>query len=68
MNTSPSTDYELLFRSLFNSGRGYVFPCDREGQVALAELSERARDNYYHSRTAVGFELAVPVVQPRAPH
>lgn len=64
MNDAPLALYELRFRSLFDSGRGYCFPCDAQGHVDLDALSDRARDNYLYSRAAVGRDLAVPAVQP----
>jgi hypothetical protein len=56
--------FQLCFRSLFDSGRGYAFPCDAGGRVDLDELSERARNNYFYARAMVGRELAVPAVEP----
>jgi hypothetical protein len=55
--------YELRFRSLFNAGRGYSFPCDASGHVDIDALSERARSNYFFARSLVGCELATPEVQ-----
>lgn len=55
--------FRLCFRSLFNGGRGYAFPCDGDGRVNLDELSERARNNYFYARAMVGRELAVPAVE-----
>jgi hypothetical protein len=55
--------YELRFRSLFNAGRGYSFPCDASGHVDIDALSDRARDNYFFARTLIGWELAMPEVQ-----
>jgi len=68
MNTSTThgrrhADYELRFRSLFNAGRGYSFPCDARGHVDIDSLSERARSNYLFARTLIGRELAMPEVQ-----
>lgn len=64
MNECVSNQYQLCFRSLFNSGRGYAFPCDPEGQVDLDAMSERARNNYFYARAMVGRELSVPAVEP----
>lgn len=64
MNESVASQYQLCFRSLFNSGRGYAFPCDPEGQVDLDAMSERARNNYFYARAMVGRELSVPAVEP----
>lgn len=64
MNESVSSQFQLCFRSLFNSGRGYAFPCDPRGQVDLDAMSERARNNYFYARAMVGRELAVPAVEP----
>jgi hypothetical protein len=55
--------FRLCFRSLFDSGRGFAFPCDGAGRVALDALSERARNNYLYARAMVGKELAVPQVE-----
>ncbi len=70
MNASPTTvseqvQYELRFRSLFDEGRGYAFPCDAGGRVDMDSLSDRARNNYFYARTVVGRELATPAVQLR---
>lgn len=63
MVEAATTPYQLCFRSLFNSGRGYSFPCDPRGEVILDALSERARNNYFYARAMVGRELAVPLVE-----
>ena len=64
MIDSTLTQFELRFQSLFNSGRGYAFPCDPAGQVDLDQLSDRARNNYLYARAVVGRELTVPAVRP----
>jgi hypothetical protein len=71
MNTHPmplpqAEHYELRYRSLFNEGRGYSFPCDAAGQVNLDALSEQARQNYLYARAVVGREFALPAVRPHA--
>lgn len=63
MTNSPSA-FRLCFRSLFETGRSYAFPCDGAGRVDLDELSERARTNYLYARAMVGRELAHPAVEP----
>lgn len=72
MNASDVTtaSHELLFRSLFDEGRGLVFPCDAAGQVPLDALSERSRCNYFYARSVVGRDFACPVIrpQPLRPH
>lgn len=65
--SGAATGFLLRFRSLFNEGRGYDFPCDAAGHVDVDALSERARRNYFHARTAVGRELGVPAVRPARP-
>ena len=55
--------FRLFFQSLFNGGRGFAFPCDREGRVDLDHLSERMRNNYLFARGMVGRELACPAVE-----
>ena len=67
MIDSTLTDFELRFQSLFDSGRGYAFPCDPTGHVDLNELSERARHNYFYARAVVGRELTVPAVRRSGP-
>ena len=54
--------YELRFRSLFDEGRGYAFPCDVRGCVDMDAMSERARLNYLFARAMVGAELVRPKV------
>lgn len=58
-----SSPFQLCFRSLFDRGRGYAFPCDGTGRVDLDHLSERARNNYFYARAMVGRELALPAVE-----
>jgi hypothetical protein len=55
--------YELRFRSLFNPGRGYCFPCDAAGHVDIDTLSAGERNSYFYARTTVGREFASPAVQ-----
>jgi hypothetical protein len=62
MTPHPGIHYELHFRSLFNEGRGYVFPCDAAGHVDMDTLSDRARNNYLYARAVIGYELSVPAV------
>jgi hypothetical protein len=63
MNDSSLSRFELRFQSLFDSGRGFAFPCDPTGRVDLDRLSDRARNNYLYARAMVGRELSVPAVQ-----
>jgi hypothetical protein len=60
--------FRLCFRSLFDNGRGYAFPCDGNGRVDLDGLSENARNNYLYARAMVGRELAAPAVEPMEMH
>lgn len=64
MSESISSDFKLSFRSLFNRGRGFAFPCDAQGRVDLDGLSEDARVNYLYARAMVGRDFAVPAVEP----
>jgi hypothetical protein len=57
------TQFQLRFRSLFDAGRGFAFPCDPLGHVDMSNLSERARNNYLYARAMVGRELSVPAVE-----
>jgi hypothetical protein len=68
MNESRSNAYQLCFRSLFNAGRGYAFPCDPTGQVDLDAMSEQARNNYFFARAMVGRDLSAPAVEPTYMH
>ena len=63
---ATATQFQLCYRSLFNSGRGFAFPCDPHGRVELDGLSERARNNYLYARAMVGRELSVPAVEAHA--
>lgn len=63
-STQPQPiQHELCFRSLFDSGRGFAFPCDPQGYVDMDRLTERARNNYFYARAMVGRELCVPAVE-----
>lgn len=68
MTQSTTNAFRLCFRSLFDSGRGYAFPCDRAGRVDLDDLSEQARNNYLYARAMVGRELAEPAVEAAERH
>jgi hypothetical protein len=61
-----SDRFRLCFRSLFEPGRGFAFPCDCNGLVVLDELSEKVRNNYFYARAMVGRELATPAIEPEA--
>jgi hypothetical protein len=63
MTTTASVQYQLCFRSLFTTGRGYAFPCDENGQVTIDDLSDRMRNNYLFARAMVGRDLACPAVE-----
>lgn len=69
MNTSQSFQrYELRFRSLFNEGRGYAFPCDAQGHVDMDSLGERLLNSYLYARSVIGREFATPAVQASDMH
>jgi hypothetical protein len=57
-----SCQFELRFESLFQPGRGLVFPCDERGCVPMDALSDKARRNYLYARAVVGREYATPAV------
>lgn len=54
--------YELRFTDLYNRGRGYAFPCDANGQVAVLDLSDRGLANYMFAQAGVGSQLSCPFV------
>lgn len=56
--------FQLRYLSLFDSGRGFSFPCDAQGHVDLDHLSERSRNNYLYARALVGREFRLPAVLP----
>ena len=58
----PTLRFELRFRSLFDAGRGYSFPCDEQGHVSIDSLRERERHNYLYARALVGHDYASPCV------
>jgi hypothetical protein len=69
MNTSHlSHHYELRFRSLFNEGRGYAFPCDAQGHVDMDALGEHLLNNYLYARSVIGREFATPAVRASQAH
>ena len=63
MSQSASIGFQLSFRSLFNSGRGFAFPCDERGQVDMVDMSDRARNNYLFARAMVGRDLSPPAIE-----
>ncbi len=63
MIDSTADEFELRFQSLFDSGRGFAFPCDSQGRVDLDNLTDRARNNYLYARAMVGRETTVPRVR-----
>jgi hypothetical protein len=54
--------YELRFTALHDRGRGFAFPCDAVGHVAIDGMSDSCRNNYFYARTVIGRELSAPVV------
>ena len=59
---SSSSTFEVWFASLFNEGRGLVFPCDEHGHVQIDALSDRGRSNYFFARAMQGREYATAQV------
>ncbi len=59
---ASSSTFEIWFASLFNQGRGLVFPCDEAGHVQIDALSERGRSNYFFARAMLGREYDTPRV------
>ena len=62
MIDTNTSQFELRFQSLFDSGRGFAFPCGPDGQVDLDRLSDKARNNYLYARAMIGREVSVPRV------
>jgi hypothetical protein len=67
MSKDKVGQYRLCFRSLFNRGRGYAFPCDRSGRVDMDNMTDRARNNYLYARAMVGRELSDPAIESAEP-
>ncbi|NML42328.1 hypothetical protein HHL11_01110 [Ramlibacter sp. G-1-2-2] len=67
MTTAAHFDeaFQLRYCSLFDSGRGFSFPCDAAGHVDLDSLSEKARNNYLYARALVGRDFSTPTVYPQ---
>ena len=61
--SAAATGHVLRFRSLFDAGRGFAFPCDDRGHVDMDAMSRRAVDNYLYARTVVGREFLTPAVE-----
>ena len=66
LNNHNAPDHELCFRSLFNEGRGWAFPCDEQGHVDMDGLAPRALLNYLYARSVIGREVALPAVRCRS--
>ena len=63
MEFTSHCEFQLCYRSLFDPGRGFAFPCDCQGHVDMDGLSDRGRNNYLYARAMVGKELTVPAVK-----
>ncbi len=61
-SAAAASQFEVWFKSLFDEGRGFVFPCDRQGHVEIDALSEQGRSNYFFARAMQGREYATPRV------
>jgi hypothetical protein len=68
MNPSAAAQFQLRYRSYFDAGTSFAFPCDARGQVDMDGLSERSRLNYLYARAMVGKELDAPSVEASALH
>jgi hypothetical protein len=58
----PQTRFELRFPSLCSASSALSFPCDADGTVQLAALSERALNNYLYARALMGRDFGWPRV------
>lgn len=63
MNDAAASAYVLRFRSIFDEGRGFAFPCGADGRVDMDSMSERALNNYLYARTVIGREFLTPAVE-----
>ena len=61
--TDRASQFQLCFRSMYQTGRGFAFPCDASGQVELDALSDQALNNYLFARGVVGREFLTPAVE-----
>jgi len=59
----PAARYELRFQSLFHTGRGLAFPCDRDGEVLWDAMTDGARAAFLRAQGGVGREYASPAVR-----
>lgn len=60
---ASTAQFELHFQHIFDSERGYAFPCDPQGHVDLDSLSDRTRNNYLYARAMMGRETTAPQVR-----
>ena len=65
-STSQTARHELRFFSLFDSGRGFSFPCEADGRIAYEQMTATAQASYLRARSMVGCELTSPVVVIKA--
>lgn len=63
LQRQPMTGFVLHFRSLFDDGRGFAFPCNERGEVDVTALSPRAAANYSAARGAIGRDYGMPAVE-----
>ncbi|HEU5297529.1 MAG TPA: hypothetical protein VFU71_22315 [Burkholderiaceae bacterium] len=68
MALASVSHFELHYARLLGVGRSFAFPCDAAGNVDVDSLSERARENYFFARSAVGVEMSLPIVRAAPLH
>ena len=62
-SATSGSGFQLCFRSMYNTGHGYAFPCDAHGLVNLDALPEKALSNYLFARGLIGREFLTPAVE-----
>jgi hypothetical protein len=60
----PGSDgYALFFASLFDTGRGYAYPCRPDGRALVESFGPKLRDSFERAQRSVGIDLCQPVVR-----
>ena len=54
--------FYLIFSSVYDPGHRFAFPCNKEGEVNLNEITESMKLSYYYCKTLVGREFTHPEI------
>lgn len=57
--------FQLRFNALYEQGKGYTFPCDKDGKVDISSMSASEIESYALVHVLTGLEYSYPVKEPK---